>query len=681
VEQLEDRVTPATVPMGFTISQVANGLVNPTLMEFAPDGRLFVSQQGGDLRVIKNGALLPTPFVHLNVDSSGERGLLGIAFDPNFASDQYVYLYYTVPGSPAHNRVSRFTASGDTAVPGSEVDIFDLDPLSSATNHNGGSIHFGADGKLYISAGENANPANSQSLNSLLGKILRINPDGTIPSDNPFVSQTTGKDQAIWALGLRNPFTFAVQPGTGRIFIDDVGSSPPQAREEIDDGIAGSNYGWPYSEGFRKPGDTPTTIGTYRDPLYAYDPSDGSTAIVGGAFYDPTSMQFPGYLNDYFFADLGGGYVKVFNPSNNSVSGFATGINLPTDLAVSSDGSLYILSRGDGAVYEVQYTTTWTNLGGSLRSIAWATNQAGQQEVFGIGTDNALRTRTETSPGVWSPWTSLGGVLNPITAAQNADGRLEVFAIAADNALWTRTEMGGGTWSMWTSLGGVLKQITVGANADGRLEVFAIAADNALWTRAQTAANASTWTFTWAPLGGNLEQIAVAANADGRLQVFAIAADNALWTRAQTAANASTWTFTWASLGGNLKQITVAADADGRLQVLAVAADNALWTRAEMAANSSTWDVTWAPLGGNLKQITTAGNADGRLQVFAIAADNALWTRSQTAANSSTWSFTWVLLGGSLKQIVSGKTAGGQLEAFGIGQDNTLWQGVLNFAV
>jgi glucose/arabinose dehydrogenase len=677
VEQLEDRLAPATVPIGYTLSQVANGLVNPTLMEFAPDGRLFVSEQGGDLRVIKNGVLLPTPFVHINVDSSGERGLLGIAFDPQFTTDQYVYVYYTVPGAPAHNRVSRFTANGDTAVAGREVDIFDLDPLSSATNHNGGSIHFGADGKLYISAGENANPANSQSLTSLLGKILRINPDGTIPADNPFVSQTTGKDQAIWALGLRNPFTFAVQPGTGRIFIDDVGSSPPQAREEIDDGIAGSNYGWPYSEGFRQPGDTPTTFGTYRDPLYAYDHSGGSSAIVGGAFYDPASMQFPSYHDDYFFADLGGGYVKVFNPTTHAVSGFATGINLPTDVLVSSGGSLYILSRGDGAVYKVQYTTTWTNLGGSLRSVAWGTNQAGQQEVFAIATDSALWTRTESHPGTWSPWTSLAGRLLSLTTGQNADGRLEVFAIAADNALWTRTEMGGGLWSNWTLLGGNLKQITLAANADGRLEVFAIAADNALWTRTQTAANASTWT-SWVPLSGNLMQITVAANADGRLEVFAVAADNALWTRTQTAANSTTWT-PWNWLAGNLKQIALGTTADGRLEVFAIAADNALWTRTETATNASTW-TPWNWLAGNLEQIAVAANTDGRLQVFAIAADNALWTRSQTAANSDTWN-SWVPLGGSLRQIVSGKTAGGQLETFGIGQDNTLWQTVLNIAV
>src|SRR4030095_779129 len=105
-------VNAATLPAGFTETLVT-GFANPTAMEIAPDGRIFVCQQGGSLRVIKNGVLLPTPFITLNVDPSGERGLLGIAFDPNFATNNFIYLYYTVPGSPAHHRFSRFSADGD----------------------------------------------------------------------------------------------------------------------------------------------------------------------------------------------------------------------------------------------------------------------------------------------------------------------------------------------------------------------------------------------------------------------------------------------------------------------------------------------------------------------------------------------------------------------------------------
>src|ERR1044071_9891016 len=175
----------ATLPTGFTETAIT-GLSSPTAMEIAPDGRIFVCQQGGSLRVIKNGALLPTPFVTLNVDPSGERGLLGIAFDPNFAGNNFLYLYYTTATTPRHNRVSRFTANGDVVEPGSETIILELDNLSSATNHNGGAIHFGPDGKLYVAVGENALGANAQTLSNRLGKMLRINSNGTIPTDNPF---------------------------------------------------------------------------------------------------------------------------------------------------------------------------------------------------------------------------------------------------------------------------------------------------------------------------------------------------------------------------------------------------------------------------------------------------------------------------------------------------------------
>src|SRR3954452_248335 len=224
IESLERRQLFANVPAGFTDTVIASGIANATTMEFASDGRLFVLQQDGEVRVIDNGVLRPEPFVTLDVDSSVERGLLGIAFDPGFESNHFVYLYHTVPSPNLHNQVSRFTADGDVAVPGSEVDVFDLDALNPAAgNHNGGAIHFGPDAKLYVGVGENANGANAQSMNTTLGKMLRINSDGSIPSDNPFYSTTTGNNRAIWALGLRNPYTFAFDPATGRMLIDDVG--------------------------------------------------------------------------------------------------------------------------------------------------------------------------------------------------------------------------------------------------------------------------------------------------------------------------------------------------------------------------------------------------------------------------------------------------------------------------
>jgi glucose/arabinose dehydrogenase len=329
---------------GFQEIPVATGISNPTAMEFAPDGRLFVTEQSGHVRVIKNGVLLPADFVTLSVSSDSERGLLGIAFDPNFASNRFVYLYYTRSNAPIKNRVSRFTASllnPDVARPGSELVILD-NIGSDAGNHNGGAIHFGKDGKLYVAVGDGGlDSSNSQSLGTLSGKLLRINPDGSIPLDNPFVG-VAGARGEIWALGLRNPYTFAVDPLDGRIHINDVGQS---TYEEVNLGAPGANFGWPMCEG-PSCGANPNFV----NPVHYYG-RDVGRAITGGTFY--RSNQFPSqYFGSYFFSDYLGGFIKRLD-LNNQPWDFWNPQNGPVDLKVGPDGALYYLSIFDGAVYKI----------------------------------------------------------------------------------------------------------------------------------------------------------------------------------------------------------------------------------------------------------------------------------------------------------------------------------------
>src|SRR4051812_30842382 len=222
------------LPSGFATTQLGHGLNNPTAMTLTPDGRILVAEQGGKLRVIKNGALLSTAALTLTVNRTSESGFDGITIDPNFATNQYVYVYYTATTPNPHNRVSRFTMSGDTVDPSTELVLLDIDDLTGF-QHNGGALHFGPDGYLYVAVGDNYTPTNGQDLTTLKGKLLRIASDGTIPTDNPFYNTNTGKYRAIWAYGLRNPYTFDFQPGTGRMFIDDVGET---SFEEINDGKA-----------------------------------------------------------------------------------------------------------------------------------------------------------------------------------------------------------------------------------------------------------------------------------------------------------------------------------------------------------------------------------------------------------------------------------------------------------
>jgi glucose/arabinose dehydrogenase len=202
--------------------------------------------------------------------------------------------------------------------------------------------------------GENNNGANAQDPTNLLGKILRINPDGSIPPDNP-LRRAKGVNKAIWAIGLRNPFSLSFQPGTGRMFINDVGE---HTFEEINEGIADSNYGWPMTEG-------PTTRRRIRAPIFSYrhgiGPSTGQ-AIVGSAFYSPANGRtFPrNYAGDYFFADLASGWIRRLDPTTRDVAAFASGVQTPVALAVGDDGALYYLARGagdaTGIVERIQYT-------------------------------------------------------------------------------------------------------------------------------------------------------------------------------------------------------------------------------------------------------------------------------------------------------------------------------------
>ena len=351
----------ANLPPGFTETQVVSGLTNPTDMELAPDGRLFVAEQAGRVRIAKPDGTLTT-FLNIStkVDSSRERGLQSLTFDPNFSTNRYLYLQYTrkaTSTTPVHNRVVRVTAtaSGDKVVSGSEKLIFRLGNQTT-DHHMGGAIDFGTDGKLYISTGDNETPAKAQQLTNLFGKMLRINKSGTIPTTNPFYTATSGNNRAIWALGLRNPFKFAVQPGTSTIFINDVGQD---AWEEIDEAAPGANYGWgfptspPYYEGFIASPDP--SLQSYQNPefFYGHDGDIDTTgcSITGGAFYGPTTAttSFASYQGKYFYTDFCSGWIRVFDPSSKTDSAFASGIVKPVDLEVGDNGSLYYLYRGSSS--------------------------------------------------------------------------------------------------------------------------------------------------------------------------------------------------------------------------------------------------------------------------------------------------------------------------------------------
>ncbi len=427
------KVEAQIYPSGFSQVQVALGLTNPTIMRFAPDGRLFIAQQNGILRVFKNGSMLTKPFITVPVNFSGERGLLGIAFDPAFASNKFIYLYYTL-SSGANNRISRFTASGDTVIPGSEVLVLNLDPLSTATNHNGGTMQFGPDGKLYVGVGENANSANAQNLDTYLGKILRINTDGTPAAGNPFPTGSVQR-RSVWEYGMRNPYTITFQPGTGKLFVNDVGQN---AWEEINDcTIGGLNYGWPAAEGM-------STNTLYTNPVYTYGHGSGiglGCAITGGTFFNPTTTNYPStYTGNYFFIDYCGNWIDRIAISGSTVtrSNFASSIaGFPVGLISGPDGNLYFLSRTNSSLCKIVYTTsTAPQITSQPQSITVA---QGNPATFTV-------TVTGTAPITyqWKKGTTIiGGATSSVyTIPTVVPGDAGTYTVTASNAAGTATSSG-----------------------------------------------------------------------------------------------------------------------------------------------------------------------------------------------------------------------------------------------
>lgn len=363
-----DQLFAQTFPAGFQVTQITGGL-NPTDLKFSPDGQyLFIADKTGKVFLVDdNDALLATPILNISsiIDDGGERGLTHLAFDPDFATNRYVYIYYTlaIPGNThSPNRISRFTFNTTTKVLSGEVILLTLDGMTGNI-HTGGAMNFGSDGKLYVATGESSNPALAQNFSSLLGKVLRMNKDGTVPTDNPYYTVLTGNYRLIYALGFRNPFAADIHPVTGRYFIGDVGQD---TWEELNDITGRTNYGWPLVEGIRQPATTPPA--DYKDPVLVYHHNEGC-AIVGAAFYAPAQPAFPvKYLNKFFYSDYCNGAIRMVNPDSlgNAPEIFGTNITGPVAFAVKPSGEFYYLDRGgsgsggqenvNGILWKVVYT-------------------------------------------------------------------------------------------------------------------------------------------------------------------------------------------------------------------------------------------------------------------------------------------------------------------------------------
>lgn len=333
----------ATITRNFSISEpptgdlqlqsVLSGLSFPVGMALAPDGRVFFNERlTGRIRIINpQWQLVPTQFCQITIATNGEQGLLGLTLDPDFANNRFVYVYHSA-SSPLRNRVVRYTDSSGSCT----QEMIILDNLPASTNHNDGIIQFGPDGKLYVIIGDAENTANAQNVTSLAGKVLRVNPDGSAPSDNPFFSNANTNAKKVYSLGHRNSYGFTFHGHTGHLWETENG---PSDNDEINRVVSGGNYGWPTVRGV-------AGNANFRDPILAYVSVIAPTGII--AIPENSTLYPTAYRNNLLFTAWNDGRIRrviLSGPDLTLLGSSSTAYN------GGQGGLLSLMLGADGFVY------------------------------------------------------------------------------------------------------------------------------------------------------------------------------------------------------------------------------------------------------------------------------------------------------------------------------------------
>jgi aldose sugar dehydrogenase len=305
---------------GSGIQVLADKLEVPWALDVAEDGRVFFTERAGRIRIIENGALLEPTFI--KVEQSGESGLLGLALHPNFTENHLLYVYQTYSnGSSIFNKVVMLKEKSNKIIESKDI----LDGIPAADRNDGGRIKFGPDGKLYIATGDARQPGLAQDTGSLAGKILRINPDGMIPKDNPF------KGSPVYSYGHRNIQGLAWNPKTGEMYASEHGE---EGNDEINLIKPGANYGWPYED---------CTVQHFQKPVLCFNPAIAPSGIA------IASSDRLGYREDILLAALKARQLRLIKLPSDSEVNILTGYGRIRDVVEAPDGTLYITtSNRDG---------------------------------------------------------------------------------------------------------------------------------------------------------------------------------------------------------------------------------------------------------------------------------------------------------------------------------------------
>ena len=345
------------LPTGLTLKLdpfVTSGLSAPVfLTQPLNDGRIFVVEQAGRIRIIRNGLLQTTPFLDISsrVLSGGERGLLSVAFHPQYATNHFFYVYFTTQTN-GDIRIERFTTTSNPEVADPMTSkLIITAPHSSYSNHNGGLVAFGPDGMLYAGLGDGGGGGdplgNSQNFNSLLGSLLRLDVDHgdpyAIPAGNPYVAQANSRGE-IWAKGLRNPWRYAFDPATGLLYIADVGQGLHEEVDVVTANRGGVNYGWSVMEGASCYNASTCNQTGFELPILDYGHNPGCS-ITGGYVYRGSAV--PEIRGHYFYSDYCAGFLRSFRYENGVAvdqKDWALTMGNVASFGVDFAGELYVLS-------------------------------------------------------------------------------------------------------------------------------------------------------------------------------------------------------------------------------------------------------------------------------------------------------------------------------------------------
>ena len=346
------------------LQSFATGFNSPVEITHAGDSRLFIVQKGGLIRILNsNGTINTTPFLNLSniISSTGERGLLGLAFHPNYATNGFFFVNYTnTAGNTVISRYSVSSGNPDIAINSGTILMTITQPFS---NHNGGTIKFGPDGYLYIGmgdGGDGGDPGNrAQNINENLGKMLRIDVNSTVapfytsPATNPYVG-ITGNDE-IWAIGLRNPWKFSFNRLNGDLWIADVGQNEFEEINKIQSPLpnTGLNFGWRCYEGnapYNTSGCVAATSITFPVHQYALY-SDGTCSVTGGYVY--TGATYPNFQNKYFFTDYCNNKIKMLNSAGVITTSAAFAGNNFATFGEDINGEMYVAGISSGTIYRI----------------------------------------------------------------------------------------------------------------------------------------------------------------------------------------------------------------------------------------------------------------------------------------------------------------------------------------